>query len=303
MKPQGAVLSNGKPFAQFVTLVVYKGKEQEVCSAIRDILKIIRDIEQGDPRAQISTALGFSYSLWPRLFKEQRPKDLVPFTEMQEASRHFPATKGDILLFLKSMRMDLNFQVARLVAARMDGIAKVIEDIQGFDYLDGRDMVDFVDGTENPADEKRAQAVLVADEDPQFSGGAYITTQRYIHDLQQWNKLKTQAQEKIIGRSKADDIELSDDEKPAYAHVNKGKATDGQGKEIPMYRQNMPYGNSMENGTYFIGFAKSPEVINIALRKMVYADENGFYDRLLDYTKPVTGVIYFAPSMDWLANL
>ncbi len=303
MKPQGAVLSNKKPFAQFVTLVVHEGKEQEVYAAIRDVLKIIGDIEESTPQAQITTALGFSHAVWPRLFKEQRPKELVSFTEMQEASRHFPATKGDILLLLKSVRIDLNFQIARLIAARMEGIARVIEDIQGFDYLDDRDMVDFVDGTENPEDEKRAQAVLVADEDPQYSGGAYITTQRYIHDLQKWNKLKTQAQEKIIGRTKADDIEFSNDDKPAYAHVNKGKATDEQGNEIPMFRQNMPYGNSMENGTYFIGLAKSPEVINIALRKMVFADENGFYDRLLDYTKPVTGVIYFAPSIDWLASL
>jgi putative iron-dependent peroxidase len=303
LKPQSAVLSNAKDFAQFITFIVREGKEEAALLAIKDLSAIIEDVNKNNPKAQISSTLAFSNAIWSRLFTLERPKDLVSFTDMQQDERHFPATNGDILLFLKSMRMDLNFQIARLVAARMHGIASVIEDIQGFDYRDGRDMIDFVDGTENPESDKRADAIVVSDEDPKFIGGTYITAQRYVHDLKKWNQLQIAIQEQVIGRTKADDIELADEHKPVFAHVNKAKATDSNGDEISMYRQNMPYGNSIENGTYFLGFARSPEVINIALRKMIYADENGFYDRLLDYTKPVTGVIYFAPSIDWLDAL
>lgn len=302
---QNAILTDGRPFADFITLSLRSdvNAEEKFLPLLKQLPKLISTVNQVDPAVDIEWLVAFSDQAWEQLFQQPKPLALVPFTEMKQASRHFPATVGDIFIYVKSERMDLNFRIAKGVADLFAPIAEVIEDTQGYQYLIDRDMIDFVDGTENPTDQARANAVLIGDEDPAYKGGSYITLQRYVHNLNKWNDLAVSQQEQVIGRSKEDNVEFSGDKKAPFAHINKGKATDDQGKEIPMYRQNMPYGNAIEHGSVFIGFAKSPEVINIALRKMIFADEQGHYDHLLNYTRAVTGCIFFVPSADFLNQL
>jgi putative iron-dependent peroxidase len=299
---QSGVLSDSRPFAQFITLRISDGgtAARQAKSCLPQLWRLLQEAELGHAQVGLRTTIGFSRNGWQRLFSAPMPKSLVDFTPLADDGRSFPVTDGDILIFLKSTRMDVNFRIGRSLAMLLTSCARVVEDVQGFKYREDRDLIDFVDGTENPVDDARAQAVLVGSEDPAWSDGSYITTQRYVHDLVKWNQLTVQDQEAVVGRSKEDNIEFSAADRQPYAHINKGKATAADGSEIPMYRQNMPYGNSIENGTYFIGFAKSPEVIDSALRKMIIADSQGQYDHLLDYTRAVTGVIYFAPPRSFM---
>lgn len=305
MFTQSAVLTDASPFADFITITLNDSEvvSEQFLPLLKQIPNLVNTVNQADSSCNIEWLVAFSDSAWSKLFTAEKPAALMPFAEMKEANRHFPATTGDVFIFIKSSRMDLNFRIAKGLADLFASCATVSEDIQCYEYLKDRDMIDFVDGTENPTDQDRAKAVLVGEEDPAYQGGSYITLQRYIHDLNKWNDLKVSQQEQVIGRTKAANIELTGAEKPAYAHVNKGKATDASGKEIPMYRQNMPYGNAIEHGSMFIGFANTPEVVNIALRKMIYADPEGHYDRLLDYTRAVTGGIFFAPPASFLNSL
>lgn len=300
---QSGVLSDSRPFAQFINLVIDgdDASAQRVKSLLPQLWGLLQEAEQHQAQAGLRTTIGFSRNAWQRLFSAPMPKNLVDFTALEDGGRTFPATGGDILIFLKSTRMDVNFRVARSLTTLLAGCTQIVEDVQGFSYREDRDMIDFVDGTENPVDEERAEAVLVAQEDPAWSDGSYITTQRYVHDLSSWNALPVTQQEAVIGRSKQDNIEFSAADREPYAHINKGKSTDAQGNEVAMYRQNMPYGNTIENGTFFIGFARSPEVIDVALRKMIIADAQGQYDHLLDYSQAVSGVIYFAPPKCFMA--
>lgn len=302
---QNAILTDGRPFADFITLSLRDEADQEekFLPLLKQLPNLIATVNNADPTCQIEWLVAFSDPAWGKLFQQEKPLALVPFTEMEQANRHFPATAGDIFIYVKSERMDLNFRIAKGVADLFAPIAKVVEDTQGYQYLGDRDMIDFVDGTENPVDQGRSDAVLIGNEDPNYRGGSYITLQRYVHDLNKWNDLAVSQQEQVIGRSKEDNVEFSGAKKAPFAHINKGKATDEQGKEIPMYRQNMPYGNAIEHGSVFIGFAKSPEVINIAMRKMIFADEQGHYDHLLNYTRAVTGCIFFVPPADFLNRL
>ena len=305
MFTQTAALTDGSPFADFITISFNDRNTfpEQFLPLLKKLPKLIETVQLVDPSCQINWLVAFSDTGWAKAFKAAKPAALVPFTEMKEKDRHFPATDGDMFVFIKSTRMDLNFRISKGIADLFASCATVTEDIQGYEYLKDRDMIDFVDGTENPTEQARASAILVGDEDPTYQGGSYITLQRYIHNLNKWNDLKISQQEQVIGRTKTDNIELSGAEKPPYAHVNKGKATDLDGKEIPMYRQNMPYGNAIEHGSMFIGFANTPEVVNISLRKMIYADSEGHYDRLLDYTRAVTGGIFFAPPAKFLNSL
>jgi putative iron-dependent peroxidase len=179
-----------------------------------------------------------------------------------------------------------------------------VDEVHGFRYFDDRDLIGFVDGTENPRGDAAFEAVLIGEEDPAFAGGSYVIVQKYLHDLQGWNALSTEAQERIIGRRKLDDIELDDSIKPTSAH-NALTTIVEDGKEIKILRDNMPFGRpgSAEFGTYFIGYSRSPRTIEQMLENMFIGKPPGNYDRLLDFSRAITGNLFFVPSATYLENV
>ncbi|MBE1277233.1 Dyp-type peroxidase [Enterovibrio baiacu] len=298
---QPGVLTNPTSHVEYLTFTL---KDQwlnldDIGDALSQLPGIEKSIRQKDPSAGLTMTMGFSANAWPSLFPDVNPPaELRAFTEMQNGERHFPSTAGDIFLMVKSERIDLNFQVAKHAAKALSGIADLVEDIQGYKYLDNRDMIDFVDGTENPVDDERVESVLIGTGDD-YQGGSYLTVQRYVDRQGLWDEQSTEHQEKVIGRTKMDDIELSDAEKPAWAHNEKSKV-EMEGEEVKMLRQNRPYGNAIEHGTMFVGFASTASLIETSLRQMITADEDGNYDRLLDYVEAKTGANYFIPPQSFI---
>jgi len=294
---QPGVLSDPNTFAEYLTFTLGETPPADAfADVVGSIVGIEKSIRQKDPTSNLTVTLGVSYNGWKHLLADhEMPAGLVPFEAMSDGDRTFPGTAGDLFCMIKSERMDLNYQAAKYLKQALSGVAELVEDIQGFKYLDNRDMIDFVDGTENPIDDDRVEAVLVGDEQPSVSGGSYLTVQRYVDREELWDAQTTEDQEKTVGRTKMDNVELDDDVKPAWAHNAKSKVEE-DGEEVMMFRQNRPFGNAMEHGTMFVGFARSPEVLTTALRQMITADENGDYDRLLDFVEAVTGTNYFVPS-------
>jgi putative iron-dependent peroxidase len=189
----------------------------------------------------------------------------------------------------------------------MDSIGDVVsvaDEVHGFRYFDDRDVMGFVDGTENPRGETAREAAIVGGEDPSFRGGSYVIVQKYLHDLKAWNTLPVEMQERIIGRRKLSDIELSDADKPAYAH-NALTNIEENGRQLQILRDNMPFGRPGhgEFGTYFIGYSRTPRVTEIMLENMFIGRPPGNYDRLLDFSHPVTGSLYFVPTGTFLDNV
>ncbi len=303
--PQPGVLSDPKSNGSFITLTVADDANTttRARAAVAGTNALVQAIGHKDLGARMECTVAIGSRCWDRLFPTQRPEGLRPFEAMADGNRTFPATAADILLHITSYRWDLNYQLARYLVDSFGGTASVVEDVQGFKYLDDRDLIDFVDGTENPQAQERDDAVLVGSGEPAFAGGSFVTVQRYVHDFGRWNGEAVEMQERVVGRTKHDDIELQGDAKPAWAHNEKSKLVDSAGEEIKMYRQNMAYGNAIEAGTVFIAYANSFEVVHASLKQMIYADDNGDYDRLLDYTTAVTGATFFAPSADFLAQI
>jgi putative iron-dependent peroxidase len=128
--------------------------------------------------------------------------------------------------------------------------------------------------------------------------------QKYIHDLNGWNALPVEKQELIIGRKKLSDIELDDAVKPTSAH-NALTTIVEDGKQLEIVRDNMPFGEigKGEFGTYFIGYARSPRRIEQMLENMFVGRPPGNYDRLLDFSRAVTGTLFFAPSATFLDDV
>jgi porphyrinogen peroxidase len=126
--------------------------------------------------------------------------------------------------------------------------------------------------------------------------------QKYLHDLEAWNRLPVEEQERVIGRTKLADIEMPDDVKPTNSHVALNTITDDAGEERQIVRDNMPFGRVGEGefGTYFIGYAASPDVTEQMLTNMFIGNPPGNYDRILDFSTAVTGCLFFVPSADML---
>jgi putative iron-dependent peroxidase len=200
--------------------------------------------------------------------------------------------------------MDLCFELAAQIMDRIGEAVTIADEVHGFRYFDDRDVIGFVDGTENPRGEAAREAVIIGDEDPAFAGGSYVLVQKYLHDMKAWNGLSVEAQEHIIGRRKLSDIELSDAEKPASAHSALTVIEDN-GKEVKILRDNMPFGRPGhgEFGTYFIGYSRTPRITETMLQNMFVGRPPGNYDRLLDFSHAVTGSLFFVPSATILDSI
>src|SRR5271155_4064776 len=288
-----------------IFLVVCIKPERESCATVRsfcaDLAGLIRAVEFRDIDAGLTCVVGFGSEAWDRLFGSPRPAELHSFREIRAGERHAVSTSGDVLFHIRAKRMDLCFEVAMQIMARLGDAISPVDEVQGFRYFDDRDLLGFVDGTENPRGEAAIDAVLIGEEDAAFASGSYVIVQKYLHDLDGWNALSTEAQERIIGRTKLSDIELDDSIKPTSAHNALTTITE-DGIEVKILRDNMPFGRaaSGEFGTYFIGYSRAPGRIEQMLENMFVGRPPGNYDRLLDFSRAVTGNLFFAPSVAFL---
>src|SRR6202034_676614 len=266
-----------------------------------DLAALVRAVEFRDLEGALSCIMGFGSEAWDRLFGQPRPAELHPFREIRAGARHAVSTPGDLLFHIRAKRMDLCFELATQIMARIENAVSPVDEVQGFRYFDDRDLIGFVDGTENPRGAAVVDAVLIGDEDAAFEGGSYVIVQKYLHDLGTWNALPTEAQERIIGRIKLSDIELDDTVKPTSPHSALTTAVEN-GKEIKILRDNMPFGRPGygEFGTYFIGYSRSPRTIEQMLENMFIGRPPGNYDRILDFSRAVTGNLFFAPTAAFL---
>jgi porphyrinogen peroxidase len=289
-------------------LVLKMNSGPEPLASIRsfcgDLSSLFRAVEFRDLEGGLSCILAFGSDAWNQLFESPRPAELHSFREIRASDRHAVSTPGDLLFHIRAKRMDLCSELATQIMARIGHAVFAVDEVQGFRYFDDRDLLGFVDGTENPRGDEAINAVLIGDEDPAFVGGSYVIVQKYVHNLEAWNELPTEAQERIIGRKKLSDIELDDSVKPTSAHCALTTIVEN-GEEKKILRDNMPFGRPGhgEFGTYFIGYSRSPRTIEQMLENMFIGRPPGNYDRLLDFSRALTGNLFFVPSVTLLDGL
>ena len=301
-----AVVSPLTRAAIFLVLTINSepGSRAAIRSFFADLAGLVRAVEFRDIEGGLSCVMGIGSDAWRRIFGDPCPANLHPFREIRSGARHAVSTPGDLLFHIRAKRMDLCFELATQIMARIGSVVSPADEVHGFRFFDDRDIIGFVDGTENPRNEAAMEAVLIGSEDPAFAGGTYVIVQKYLHDLDGWNALSTETQERIIGRKKLSDIELDDSVKPTSAHNALTTITE-DGIEVKILRDNMPFGRaaSGEFGTYFIGYSRLPRRIEQMLENMFIGRPPGNYDRLLDFSRAVTGNLFFVPSATFLENV
>lgn len=288
--------------AIFLVFTIDEGGEQVVHDVLADISGLHRSIGFRVPAAGLAPVVGIGSDAWDRLFTGPRPAGLHPFVELTGGKHHAPSTPGDLLFHIRARQMDLCFEFASVVTSRLAGAASVIDEVHGFKYFEQRDLMGFVDGTENPSGQAASVAVTVGDEDPEFAGSSYVIVQKYLHEMSEWNSLTVEEQENVIGRSKLEDLEMDDATKPANAHTALTVIENEDGEQLQILRDNMPFGRVGvgEMGTYFIGYSASLAVTEEMLTNMFLGNPVGNYDRILDFSTAVTGVNFFVPTADFL---
>jgi putative iron-dependent peroxidase len=290
-----------------IFLVVTLSPEPQTGEAVRglcaDMSSLLRGIGFRHPMRRLSCIIGFGSAAWDRFFGQPRPAELHPFQEIK-GEHHAVSTPGDLLFHIRATHMDLCFELASQIMSRLGDFVTSADEVHGFKYFDERDLLGFVDGTENPVDQAALDATLIGDEDPDFAGGSYVIVQKYLHDLTAWNKLPVEQQERIIGRHKLSDIEQAEGAKASYAH-NVLTNIEENGEQLQILRDNMPFGDVSkgEFGTYFIGYARSPSRIEKMLNNMFVGNPPGNYDRLLDFSRAVTGSLFFVPTATFLDDV
>ncbi|WP_029089535.1 Dyp-type peroxidase [Brevibacterium album] len=290
------------PASLFLVLTLRPGGEGRVREVLTGIPGLTRSVGFRASEAHLVTVTGIGAAAWDRLTSAPRPEGLHPFPALVGAVHSAPSTPGDLLLHLRADRLDLCFEFARLALDALGDAVEVEDEVHGFRYFEVRDLLGFVDGTENPEDEDAEVAVRIPEsEDPAqaaYAGGSFVHVQKYLHDLHAWGELSTEEQERVIGRTKLDDVELDDEVKPANSHValnDLDDRPDGTPREI--FRHNMPFGTLGEDefGTYFIGYSGDPADTEEMLENMFIGKPPGNHDRILDFSTAVTGAMFFVP--------
>jgi porphyrinogen peroxidase len=305
--PESQVIVAEPPAAGiFLVLLIAPGRDADVRDALTAVGGIRRSVGFRVPEAKLGCVVGIGSEAWDRLYPRlPRPACLHELPVYEGPVHRAPSTPGDLLFHIRAHRMDLCFELAQRLTERLGGAAAVIDEVHGFRSFDERDLLGFVDGTENPEGDEAVDAVMVTDaDDPEFVGSSYVIVQKYLHDLTAWDALSTEEQERAIGRSKLSDLEMADDVKPPDSHIALNVIEDENGEELDILRANLPFGTvgTREFGTYFIGYAKDPAVIEQMLQNMFCGTEDAAHDRILDFSTAITGNLFAVPTVDWLED-
>lgn len=272
-------------------------------AAFKKICKLIGNLNNSAkirfPDAQASIVMGIGYEAWHEMgLPQPLPKEFEKFTAIKGAKHTAVSTRGDLHFHIRADAESFCIDAAMEISDKLNAVAECVEEVHGFRYWDGRSILGFVDGTENPQNEERQDFGMIGEEDPDYQGGSYLFVQKYRHDMQAWRALPQEAQEKVIGRSKQDDIEMDDDEKPDNSH----SALANVGDDKKIVRDNMPFGSVANNdlGTYFIAYARSFVTVKEMLTRMFVGEPAGNSDRILDFSTAQTGTLFFVPTFDML---
>lgn len=288
--------------AQYLVLNVISDNNSAVRQKLAEVLNIFDHYDQEHYESMVSGIVAVGTNYWPELYPGLLPQKLTPFPDMQSGDRIAPVSPCDLFIQIRADRADVCFAIASDVFGLLKPYVEMFEQIKGFRYFDGRDLTGFVDGTENPKGLHKMEVAIVGEEDADFAGGSYIHIQRYRHKMDLWNRLSLQQQEDIYGRTKEQNVEYAEADKAPFAHTKRANLKDHEGKPIEILRQSMPYGTLQEQGLFFISCCRSPKPFTLLLQSMIFGDENGQYDRLLDFTSAETGAAFFAPSVAFIQN-
>ncbi|WP_168378809.1 Dyp-type peroxidase [Acinetobacter cumulans] len=303
MSAQSVILPLPSDHARFIVLRLKELTISELKEQLEDLFNTRDRLITQHPNAQIKTAVAFGPELWAQLYS-QAPAGFKQLDPIQ-GSFNMPVVPADVLIHIAAQRTDICFALSQTFFDGIQDKVDVLDERVCFRNFDGRDLTGFIDGTENPQfPDDRAETALLSEDAGIFADGSFVFAQRYAHNLDKWKKLKVDAQEHVIGRTKLESIELNEDEQPENSHVSRTVVEDDEGEELAILRHSLPYGDGRgDQGLFFIAYTKDLSIIDSMLVRMFGTSGDGIHDRLLHFVTPMDGAYYFAPSEELLEEV
>ncbi len=302
--PQSGILAGEKQHALFLLLRRRIGRRAgaRIRKTLASLPECAQTLGKQDTRSGFVATAAFGAGIWSELWAD-RPHSLRTFPRIPGAIHPVPATDADMLLHLRADRYDFLHDFADKLVLELSEWLDLLEVVHGFRYHEGRDLTGFVHGSNNPQGPERAEVALVGAEDPAWAGGSYIHVQRYVHRMNEWNKLPLRQQETVMGRTKCSNEEISREDRPLTCHLQRVHVEEN-GITLKLLRHSMPYGQpGGERGLYFCSYSRDPGIFEKMLSRMVAPTHDGRVDHMLNFSRAVSGAAFFSPSIEKLAVL
>lgn len=295
--PQNGIFAQGTHAHYFLELDLKAGMPPEQALASFRHLRA-PDVSAGG----VNFVLAFGPDFWRAIAPEHVPPSLAAFSEIRGAGdKYAPARQHDAWIWINGSTPDVTFEHARAAWLAVRDVVTLAAEQPAFVYRDSRDLTGFVDGTANPAPLDAPSVALIPPGEP-GEGGSHVLTMRWVHNLDSFHALEMMEQERVVGRTKLENRELNGSERHAGGHLSRVQVNDGD-QEIEIYRRSVPYGTVAEHGLYFVAFSADRTRFDRMLARVFGTAGDGVYDRLTDFSRPVSGAYYFAPSLTTLRTL
>lgn len=296
-QPQKGVCAEPSLHALYLLFNVIDEDTASIRQRLAQLLNIFEYFDEEHYEAMVSGMVAIGSNYWLELYSGLIPVELAPFPDLHSEDRHAPAEPCDLFIQIRADRADICHLIGMEVCALLREQTELVEQVKGFRYLEGRDLNGFVTDADNPKGMKKLEVAIVGDNDADFAGGSYVHVQRYRHDLLKWQQLDLARQEMIMGRSRDDNRRLSDTQMAAFSHAAR---TGNAAKEHSMLLHSMPYGDMQTQGLMVVSCCNSAKPFVERLKCMIFGDQDGNYDKWLDYSSAESGAAFFAPSIQFL---
>jgi len=297
-QPQKGICAEPNLHAQYLMLNVIDDDTQAIRDKLARTLNLFDHYDNEHYEAMVTGIVAIGVQYWPELYPEAYPKCLTPFPDIQVEDRCAPSTPCDLFIQIRADRQDICYALGLAIMNLFRLHVELVDQVHGFRYLDGRDLTGYLIAPDNPRGMQKLDVGLVGDDDPVFSGGSYIHIQRYRHDLRRWQSLTERQQEQIMGVTQQHHVQSP--ESNSNSHFVRIAARDAEGHGIALLNQSMPYGDMHSQGVFFVSCAASSQLFETLLHSRIVGDDNGDYDRLLDFCNAETGAAFFAPSINFI---
>lgn len=291
---QHAIFTEGTTSAIFLEFKIPKGAD--ISKLKKTLIKVFEMNSD-----QVLILMSFSKFGYDKL-GANAPDGLMDFeTLIGLKGLKMPSSQAEICIWAHSHSKSAIFDFIQKSKKTLNPFLTTVLEQEGFRYHDSRDITGFVDGSANPKGDNRQQEILIPKGQP-HENGCFVLTQKWTHNLNAFHSHKVEEQEKIIGRTKEDSIELEGTQMPSNSHVSSvDLKVDGEAMKI--YRRSYPFANKEDNGLLFLGFSKSIQRFDVQLKSMLGLSDDGITDRLMDFSIPETGSYYFAPSVNEILEI
>jgi putative iron-dependent peroxidase len=294
---QKGIVAEPNLHAQYLMFNVVDDELSVMREKLARVLDLFDYYDEEHYEAMVSGVIGIGNSFWNEIYPGATPSELAPFPDMQCEDRCAPVLQADLFIQIRADRLDIVHQMSIEVLELLKLHVELVEQVRAFRYLDGRDLTGFIDADDNPRGMKKFDVAVIGDDDIEFAGGSYIHIQRYRHDMARWNTLSEKRQEQVIGRTKEHNLPVVDSGLSSHTHRTKLLR---HGKYPTLLKQSMPYGNMSVQGLFYVACSNDGQAFKDVLYSRIFGDENGNYDRFLDYTSAETGAAFFAPSIQFI---